>query len=123
MQSQDYILTSKRLDTGFDENFIKKRSMKLDLSSTTWRRSLKHIPKNEISDSTLGTRDLLSRAIDIQTIRSWAWITRGDGVTVVPNNWKGSQDSAVSKSRTGVAPMAIHSNSLLTTRKPNHKLG
>lgn len=42
---------------------------------------------------------------------------------VVPGNWKGSQDSAVSKVRTGEVPATLHSNPILTTSKLRHKLG
>jgi nicotine oxidoreductase len=122
MPSQDYTLFSKTFDTSFEDNSVKTWSAKLDPSSTIWRISSTHIPTNEISDSPLGTRDLLSRAIDIQILRLWASNKRGDGVIVVPGNWKGSQDSAISKVRTGGVPATLHSNPMLITSKLRHKL-
>ena len=97
MLSQDYKLFSKTFVTSIEDNFSKIWSAKLDPSSTIWGRFSTHGPTNGISDSTLGTRDLLSREIDIQILRLWASSKRGDGVIVVPDNWKGSQDSAVTK--------------------------
>ncbi len=69
--SQDYILVSKASGTKCDNNFIKKRSMKLDLLSSIWRTSLKHTPKNRLTDFVLRTRDLLSLGINIHILRLW----------------------------------------------------